>query len=945
MVSTGLRRHLWKQLVDDNEEEDGFQANKATSIGVSKPEVPEDELEKGQKPKLRRSKLAVAGLCCPSETPIISRICKALPGVQDISIEIANKTVTVTHDECMSTAADLVAALNEAALDAREVKRKTLPRPRQLPKRLFLAAILWILSLVCAALEWEDLWRVTALLCIAVTVVKVGLRAVNSLRRCVPDMNVLVILACLGAVSSQSYSEAATVLFLFSLAEYMESGVTNQARAAIQEVLALCPDEAELVSGENVAVQDVPVGAIVVVRQGDQVPVDGRVVAGAAVLDESTLSGESKPVEKGLGDPVSAGTTSISGYIQVETTSLTQDSSIAKLVQLIENSQGLRSSTEKSVEKFARIYTPCILATAMITMIVPWLVNPFVGGQHFYNTLVLLVIACPCALVISTPITYLSGIACCATHGILVRGGMHLETLGDTKVVAMDKTGTITQGSFRLRAFRCREDIDEMKVWRWIAAIEARSSHPVAAALTAAAYGRGVRAAVDVKDYSEIEGEGVQATVEGVRLAIGNERLAQRMGWSLECSEMQEWASSGGTVLWIGSTEGLIARCSVCDAPREEAKRVISSMLDAGIQLKMLTGDMKTTADAVANLVGITDVRAGLLPDDKISHIMESTRHCSHAVAMVGDGVNDVPALAAASVGIAMGAAGRASALEMADVVLMDSDLEKLVLAFRLGKRVLQKIRQNIAFAIISKLVLVLITLSGYGTLWGAIVADVGAMLVVTLNGVSVMSLRRAWKRQIAPPPMPLASTCTDSCCRPPAAPAATVLGREPEVAPPPVHIETDGLGSFVPSPAPARGSFCGEFGKPTVRRQKRPSRREREREVAPSPVPVETDRLDSSPPPPAGGNFLGDSGISSAQWLRQPFGTEVELEIAPPPVPIEIDGLDSCPPPPVPAGGDFCRDFYTSSTQRPRRARQGMDRRGQLDSEERERVPQIAAL
>jgi len=453
-----------------------------------------------------------------------------------------------------------------------------------------------------------------------------------------------------------------------------------------------------------------------------------------------------------------------------------------------------------------------------------------------------------------------------------------------------------------------------------------------------------------VTDYSEIEGEGVQATVEGVRLAIGNERLARRMGWSLERSEMQEWASSGGTVLWIGSTEGLIARCSVCDAPREEAKRVISSMLDADIQLMMLTGDMKATADAVAKLVGITDVRAGLLPDDKISHIMESTRNCSHAVAMVGDGVNDVPALAAASVGIAMGAAGRASALEMADVVLMDSDLEKLILAFRLGRRVLRKIRQNIAFAIISKLVLVLITLFGHGTLWGAIVADVGAMLVVTLNGTSVMSLRRAWKRQLAPPPMPLASTCTDSCCRPPPAPEATVLGREveAEVASPPVPIETDGLDSSLPPPVPARGGFCGEFGNASVRRPKRALRRERELEVAPPPVPFETDdSLDSSPPPPvsAGGDFLEESGISSARQPRRPLGTEVELEIAPPPVPIEANGFDSCPPPPVPAGGDFCRDYGTSSTRRPRRARQGMDRRGQLDSEGRESAPDTSAV
>jgi len=727
------------------------------------PSSAEEKVELGLKPKVRQITLLVAGLCCPSEAPIIDRILKPMPGVQTISIDVASKTVMVRHDQNVCTVAELIAALNAAALDARPLNRRSRLQ-RRLPRRLAVAGLLWAFSLVCVALGWLKLWRVFAFLCIAVTGVKVAVRAVNSMKRCILDMNVLVLLACSGALCIESYSEAATVLFLFSLAEYLESGVTTQARAAIQEVLGLRPEEAEMRSGAKAPVQDVQVGDIVVVRQGDQVPLDGSVVAGTAVVDESALTGESKPIQKTLGDKVSAGSTSISGYIEVQVSSHAENSMVSKLVQLIETAQSLRSDTERSVERFARIYTPCILCLAIAMMIVPWLIDPKLGPEYFYNTLVLLVIACPCALVISTPVTYLSGIACCATHGILVRGGVHLETLGSTKMLAIDKTGTLTEGSFRVRQFRCQEHLDEAKLWRQIAAVESRSSHPIAAALVAAAWGRGLRPAKDVDRYSELQGEGVMAVVEGLELAIGNDRLARRMGWTSDPALLR-WAVNDGTIIWVGSTCGqLLAQLSVADAPRPEAKDAMRILGEAGIDIVMLTGDVEVTASAVAGVVGIRDFRAGLLPDDKISHVLEMRKRCN--VAMVGDGVNDVPALAAASVGIAMGAAGRAAALEVADVVLMDSNLEKLVKAFRLGSRVLRKVKQNIAFAILSKLVLVLFTISGRASLWGAIVADVGAMLIVTLNGTSVMSLRRPWKKRAAPPPNLLSSTpCTANCC------------------------------------------------------------------------------------------------------------------------------------------------------------------------------------
>lgn len=729
-----------------------------------------------------RTVLFVEGICCPSEIPIIERLLLPIKGVEAVKIDAVTKIVTVSHSD-MIIARDLVTVLNKAGLGARERRRGRSVHLRRIPKRMHMASAFLLGSLLGAAFGVSVMWWLCALLCILLTMPKLVVRAAAGTRRCHFDMNVLILISSTGALAIGRFLEAATVVFLFSLSEYLEARVTAGTRAAIQEVLAMRPEEAELRSGERVPVVDVPLGAVVVIRQGDLVPVDGRVVAGSALIDESAVSGESKPISKGVGASVSAGTTTLSGYLEVETMAAPQDSTVAKLVQLIEDAQGLRSNTERLVERFARIYTPTILAIALSLMTIPWLVSAEVGHRCFYTTLVLLVTACPCALVISTPVTYLSGIACAATHNILVRGGVHLETMGRTTIVALDKTGTLTEGCFRLHEVAVLPLADD-RLWRFVGSVEARSSHPLATTLVAAARENGVEAFSDVDDYEELPGEGVAACVDGLRFFVGSQRLADRMAWSGNLP-LDTWAAHCGTVVWAGTEEGPWAAFSIADAPRPEAAEAMRAISYLGCSLVMLTGDAVPTGEAVGRLVGIADVKASLKPDDKISCVVDmQTKSSADVIAMVGDGVNDVPALAASHVGIAMGAAGRPAAMEAADVVLMDSDLHSLVKALLLGRRVLTKIQQNIAFALVSKLAMVLFALLGYVSLWGAISADVGAMLVVTLNGTSLMTWRRpagasgpgldservaqsaaSPAPDMIPPPPALVPVCTSPCC------------------------------------------------------------------------------------------------------------------------------------------------------------------------------------
>jgi len=609
------------------------------------------------------------------------------------------------------------------------------------------------------------------------------------------DINCLMTLAIGGAIATGDYVEGAAVVFLFGLSEWLEHMATAKARNALKSLLELKPERATLVStGKSIPVEHVSVGDRIMVLSGEKVPVDGIVEEGASTLDESALSGESRPVAKQKGSKVSAGTINIGGgYLEITASATSQNSTVARMVKLIEEANASRSKTEKRVEAFAKIYTPIVLISAVGFATVPWLFMSRESAlKWLYTSLVLLVVSCPCALVISTPITYVCTLTTAATHGILIRGGEHLESLGSVASVGLDKTGTLTEGRFLVREslgpfIGTRTNSEWPTLLACMAAVEQKSSHPVASALVAHCRAEGADMGREALDVHERSGEGVEARVGGLQVQVGSRRLAQRMGWlstpdSLRKAAVAEPAPAstclpswrpmvfsrtnkstlldpeveqqvnrmerlGYTVCYLGYNGRLAGIFGVADVPRVQAPSALKGLKALGVATVMLTGDRRQTAEAVAEQLGVSQVQAELLPEDKVAAVRqmkgERKNRALAGVAMVGDGVNDAAAMAASTVGVAMGASGTQVAVESAHVVLMDSDLNKLVMAIKLGRHAVWKIKQNIAFSVVSKVVMLAFTLAGYASLWGAIAVDVGAMLIVVLNSSAVLSQRK----------------------------------------------------------------------------------------------------------------------------------------------------------------------------------------------------------
>jgi len=725
--------------------------------------------------------LNVDGICCPSEVPIIDNILAKLPGIENVSTNVTARTTTVQHDPLLSAPTDLVEALNAASLGA-SLRRAGPERPRRRgPAPLLqLCGLLWL---------WAAGLQYVALLCVALGIPRIGLKAWGALRNRVLDINSLVIIATCGALAIGEYCEGAAVVFLFGLSEWIEEMATSEARTALASVLSLRPEEAVLEeTGETIPVEEVRVGDRLAVRAGEKVPVDAKVVQGSSILDECALTGESVPVKKSPGSAVSGGTVNVGGgYLVVEAVAESKDSSVARMVKLIEDANNSRSRTEVLVERFAKVYTPTIVVAAALCASLPWLfLEQEAARDWFFTALVLLVVACPCALVISTPVAYVSALSCAATHNVIVRGGEHLEALGRVRTICFDKTGTLTEGRFRVRkvlgpfgAFAPGGDGELRHLAGLAASVEQKSTHPLATALVAYAKAEVAETCGDVTDFAERPGEGVEALVAGRRVQVGSQRLARRMGWleGAAAAEAAQLEADGQTLCFLGVDGELAAVFGVADAARAEAAECVASLEPMGVEAIMLTGDRQAPAEKVAAELGVRTVKAELLPEDKVQAVQQlkdalassapGRRRClggqGFAVAMVGDGINDAAALATADVGIAMGAAGTQVAVESAQVVLMDSDLRKLAISVRLSRVTVSKIKQNIVFATVSKAIMVALTVAGYGSMWGAVIADVGAMLLVTLNASRVLSLRKIMARRTH-----THNHCQDnSCCNP----------------------------------------------------------------------------------------------------------------------------------------------------------------------------------
>ena len=568
-------------------------------------------------------------------------------------------------------------------------------------------------------------------------------KAWQALRRLRPEMNLLMTIAVLGAIVIGEWLEAATVAFLFSLSLTLEAWSVGRARRAIAKLLELVPPTARLLeaSGErDVHPSEVPVGGRIAVRPGERIPLDGRVVAGSSAVNQAPITGESEPVEKGVGSEVYAGSISGTGALEIESTRKAEETTLAKILRLVEEAQSKRAPAEQWVDRFAAIYTPAVFAAALAVGLVPPL---FFGGapsEWGYRALVLLVIACPCALVVSTPVSIVAGLASAARHGVLVKGGLYLELPARIRAIALDKTGTLTFGAPRVLEVVPLSGHDERELLERVAALEMRSDHPLARAILAFAAERGVTP-VPATDVSILEGKGAVGRVNGKSYWLGSHRLLEERGQETpEVHERLEAMSAAGrSAVVVGQDDHVCGLIAIADAVRPGARAVVSELRTLGIEaVVMLTGDNRGTAEAIGKETGVDEVRAELLPDQKVAAVQELLGRF-RSVAMVGDGINDAPALAQATIGIAMGAAGSDAAIETADIALLADDLSRVPWLIRKSRAVLSIIRQNIVFSLAVKAVFVVLTFAGMASLWGAIAADMGATLLVVANALRLL--------------------------------------------------------------------------------------------------------------------------------------------------------------------------------------------------------------
>lgn len=600
---------------------------------------------------------------------------------------------------------------------------------------------------VLEAFRAEAPW--TAIWIYAVSIVTgawyVAPKAWFAARRLRPDMNLLMLLAVAGAIGLGEWLEAASVAFLFALALLLEQWSVGRARRAIESLLDLSPDLARVVDPETGQteerpVEEVPLEAIVRVRPGDRVPLDGVVVSGATEIDQAPITGESVPVPKEPGDTVYAGTINGRGAIDVRVTRRPGETTLARILRRVEEARSRKADAEQWVDRFARVYTPVMMALAALMAVAPPLVAGGDWTVWFYRGLVLLVIACPCALVISTPVAVVAGLAAAARAGVLIQGGTFLEAPARLRAVAFDKTGTLTWGEPRVERVIPVHGHDEEEVLARAAALEADSSHPLARAILAEAAAQGVPVE-PARDLASVPGKGATGRFDGRRYWIGSHRFLEEQG--VETPELHRMAeeieAAGTSVVAVGHESHVCGLIAVEDRLRDEAADTVAALHRQGIEwVEILTGDHATVALKVRDAVGADHVRSDLLPEDKVTAV-EELRERYGKVAMVGDGINDAPALAVSSVGIAMGAAGSDAALETADVALLADDLGRLPWLLRHSRKTLGIIRTNVAFALGVKAVFIVLAGLGLATLWMAIAADMGASLLVIANSLRLL--------------------------------------------------------------------------------------------------------------------------------------------------------------------------------------------------------------
>lgn len=698
-------------------------------------------VEEGQP---RRAVFHVAEMDCADEVRQIEDRLGRLPGISSLQFDLISRRLIV--DGSM-TAAEVQRAVADLGMTARAAGEGPLDLTFwQRHGRLVMASLSGAFLLLGLVLLWRGMGDAVTIPLLALSTLAgawyVAPRAWRALRHGALDMHFLMMIAAIGAVAIGQWSEAASVVFLFSVAQVLESHSMDRARHAIHALMELAPTEATVLrEGREVTVpvSGVEIGEVIVIRPGQKIPLDGQVVQGRSSVNQAPITGESMPVDKEPGTDVFAGSLNEQGLLQIGVTKRAQDTTLARIIHAIEEAQASRAPSQSLVDRFAQVYTPLVVGLAVAVFLVPPLLGLGLWETWFYRALALLVVACPCALVISTPVSLVSGLTGAARQGILIKGGLHLETIGKITTIAFDKTGTLTEGRPTVTDVIALESESQSTVLRLAAALEHGSTHPIARAILAHAVQQGIEPPA-ATEFSELTGRGVQARVEGRRLALGNERLCrerrvhERLADVLRPLEQQ--GKTAVTLLEGSEAVGVIA---IADRPRSEASAAIAMLRAEGIRkILMLTGDNEATARAVAGGLQLDGYHAELLPEDKVKVVREHEAR-GERVAFVGDGVNDAPALAAASVGIAMGAAGTDAALETADMALMTDSLSKLPVGVRMSRKTLRIIKQNIIFSLAIKAVFVVLAISGWATLWMAVAADMGASLAVIANGLRAL--------------------------------------------------------------------------------------------------------------------------------------------------------------------------------------------------------------
>jgi len=562
-----------------------------------------------------------------------------------------------------------------------------------------------------------------------------------------PDINLLMTVAVIGAAAIGEWFEAATVAFLFSVSLLLESWSVGRARRAIAALMELAPPAARVRDAEGAETEvpptEVAIGTLFIVRPGEKIPLDGRVARGESDVNQAPITGESVPVEKTVGAEVFAGTINGDGSLEIECTKRAEDSTLAHIIRMVGQAQSRRAPSEQWVEKFARIYTPAVMAISVAILFLQPLLFQIPWSDSLYNALVLLVIACPCALVISTPVSVVASLAAAAKNGVLIKGGIFIEAPAHLKAIAMDKTGTLTEGNPAVIDVVPLSGHNQTELLERAAALESQSNHPLARAIVAEATHRNLKISA-ADEFEIIQGKGAIGRIEGKFYWLGSHRYLEERQQETPAvhEQLEAMQQAGRTVVVVGNDTHVCGFITLADRLRPTAASTLLQLRDAGIEhLVMLTGDNQGTADTIASQVGIDEVHAELLPADKVTAV-ESLVEKYQQVAMVGDGVNDAPALARATLGIAMGAAGSDAAIETADIALMADDLSKLPWLIHHSRRTLTIIRQNIFFSLAVKSLFIVLTFAGFASLWTAIAADMGASLLVIFNGLRLLRPR-----------------------------------------------------------------------------------------------------------------------------------------------------------------------------------------------------------